>query len=218
MIKPHEDFWKLFKNTKGAFSTAEAVALYNIVDSAKDGKFLELGTHKGKSALAIAWGIRSSCYSSLDLVEPEFSNTDWLKEVGKKVSDSTPYLKIKLIPNYSLNIIPDYDKLSFVFIDSGAHDDMVMDEVKALDDKMIDGGIIAFHDFKNQFTAVERAYNYLLSTGRYEEIKIDWDEIFAYVAENNLEEGNDSWHVYPELPHPPNFVGALRKKDDTRIY
>jgi len=71
---------------------------------------------------------------------------------------------------------------------------------------------IAAHDYKNQFTEVEGAYDYLVGTGKYEPIHINWQEIFDYVAEHNLEEGNNSWHLYPELPHPPNFVGALRRK------
>jgi hypothetical protein len=31
------------------------------------------------------------------------------------------------------------------------------------------------------------------------------------VSVNNLEEGNNSWHIYPENPFP-NFVGALMRK------
>jgi hypothetical protein len=87
-----------------------------------------------------------------------------------------------------------------------------MQEAKLLENRIVQGGIIAFHDYKNQFTEVEIAYDYLLSTGKYEPIGINWQEIFDYVKEHNLEEGNNSWHLYPELPHPPNFVGALKRK------
>jgi len=41
-------------------------------------------------------------------------------------------------------------------------------------------------------------------------INIDWDKIVSYVNENNLEEGNTSWH-HNELKNPC-FVGAVKRK------
>lgn len=75
---------------------------------------------------------------------------------------------------------------------------------------MVSGGIIVMHDLDSQFSAVRQGYDYLLSTGNYEEIKPDWNEINNYVNENDLNVGNISWH-HTELENP-NFVGALRKK------
>lgn len=206
-----ESFWYDFVNTRGAFSACEAIALYNIVLQSEQGVFIELGSHRGRSSMCIAAAMPT--VSSFILVEPEFADKEWcqdvLQKVNKWVNDGNNCVGYA---GYSLDIIPLYNQISFCFIDSGLHDDMVMDECKLLDGRMIDGGIIAFHDYKNQFTAVERAYNYLLSTGNYEEIFIDWDEIFKYANDNNLNDGELSWHVYPDLGHPPNFVGALRKK------
>lgn len=210
MIVPNNDFWKEFKETNGAFSTAEAIALINIANQASSGYAYEFGSHRGKSSMAIAFGLRDNI---LSLVEPEFNDVNWDKEVYDRVSGVNENVSVETMADNSLDVIPYISEhTSFVFIDSGVHDDMVMDEVKGLEDRMKVGGIIAFHDFLNQFTAVERAYRYLLSTGKYEEIPINWEEIFSYVKENNLEDGNKSWHQYPELPYPPNFVGALRRK------
>ena len=58
MIKPDEQFWKVFKETPGAFSCAEAMALIQIAALAPDGIFAEFGTHKGKSTLASIYGKR----------------------------------------------------------------------------------------------------------------------------------------------------------------
>lgn len=205
------DFWVNFTETTGAFSCCEAIALYNVVKQAKQGDFLELGSHKGRSSICIAAAMPT--VSGLYLVDPEFKDKTWSQDVLTKVSKWLPVSnKLQLFGGFSIDVIPLFSNLSFCFIDSGLHDDMVMDECKLLNGRMVDGGIIAFHDYKNQFTAVERAYNYLLSTGNYEEISIDWDEIFKYANDNNLNDGELSWHVYPELGHPPNFVGALRKK------
>jgi hypothetical protein len=46
-----------------------------------------------------------------------------------------------------------------------------------------------YHDKGSQFTRVDEAYNYLLSTGKFEEIKINWEDIFEYVKWHNLEDG-----------------------------
>lgn len=210
MIIPSKEFIEKFKSTPGAFSVCEAIALYNIIiDNAPCGEYLELGSHKGKSSQVIAKAMPSA--STLILVEPEFKDHNWVSEVVSRVNYLLPENGFGWIAGYSLNVIPEYDSLAFCFVDSGVHDDMVMDEVKLLEDRMMPNGIIAFHDFLNQFTAVERAYNYLWSTGKYEPININWKEIFDYVRENNLEEGNNSWHEKGSEEFP-KFVGALRRK------
>jgi hypothetical protein len=216
MIKlPPTEFWDKFKKTTGAFSTAEALALFNIVSDIKyDGvgdwveTYLELGSHKGKSSRVIAAAIKPS--ACLYCVEPEFSDEKWLNEFWTAITSKAT---IKAVADYSLNVIPNFDKLTFVFVDSGTHsDDLVMNECKMLEDRIIRNGVISFHDKGSQFTKVDEAYNYLVSTGKYEIVPIAWDEIFQYVKWQDLEAENNSWHQYPELPHPPNFIGALRRK------
>jgi hypothetical protein len=123
------------------------------------------------------------------------------------ISGMTPFF----VGDYSLSAIEKYNDYGYVFIDSDDHQpELVMEEVRLLEDKMIKGGIIAFHDFRNQYHGPYEGYQYLLSTGKYESIEIPWDEIRAYVSENNLEEGNDSWHMPDDKL--PCFVGALRRK------
>ena len=210
MILPSKEFLELFKVTHGALSVAESIAIMNIADLAPSGEYLELGSHKGKSGMSAAYSLKTGIFT---LVDPIFENEGLAEETIYKVSLMGGNCAVGYIADYSTNIIGWFTKpLSYVFIDSGIHDDLVMEEVKMLEDKMIEGGIIAFHDYLNQFSAVERAFNYLLSTGKFEKIEIDWQHIFDYVVSNNLEEGNESWHQYPELPHPPNFVGALKRK------
>lgn len=211
MILPSKEFIDKFKETTGAFSVTEAIGLYNVCLEAPQGDWIELGTHKGKSTTVIALAIPEKT-STLHLVEPEFKDEEWRNGASARIKEVKAGIKVLGYAGYSLNVIQKHiGQLSFVFVDSGVHDDMVMQEVKMLEDKMIPQGIIAFHDYKNQFTAVERAYDYLVSTGKYEVIPIDWDDIKKYVTENNLEEGNNSWHVYEEHPCP-NFVGALKRK------
>ena len=109
-------------------------------------------------------------------------------------------------------MIPKFDKYAFVFIDSGTHcDNLAIDESRLLKDKMIPGGIIAYHDFGNQFQKPREAAEYLVSTGEYDWVNIDWNEIFDYVRTNNLEENNNSWHEKGSNEFPC-YIGAVRKK------
>jgi hypothetical protein len=214
MITPSKEFWEIFKSTPGALSTTEAIAIMNIAAQAPKGIFLELGSHKGKSSQCIALIVSFLKEEGTFIaVEPEFTDENWKQPFVGTISRMLPESGFGWWSKYSTEMIHEYDELSFCFVDSGTHsDDLVMNETKMLDDRMISGGIIAYHDCFSQFTKVTEAYEYLLSTGKYEPIEINWQEIFDYVAEHNLEEGNNSWHQYPELPHPPNFVGALRRK------
>lgn len=221
MIKyPPIEFWELFKSTRGAMSTAEAIFMYNAcleVDEYEDGVCVEMGTAHGKSALVTLMAWKHKGRKTLFLLEPEFSKIDFLSEVHRSIKkfqnrhcDNTTCV---LLTNLSTNFLPQYNEYTYIMWDTGSHGhELVSLEKPLLEDKIIKGGVLVMHDINSQFTACTEAYQELIASGKYEAIEYDWNEIFDYVAKNNLEEGNNSWHQYPELPHPPNFIGALKRK------
>lgn len=208
---PNQNFWDVFKKTPGALSSAESIAISTVASMAPKGTYMELGVWRGKSTISALQGLSDGFFI---LVDPVFEEEEVIIEVVGTIAQANPQsVQINIAPNYSTNVIPNHDHLAYCFVDSGDHsDDLPMTEVKMLEDRMIQGGVIALHDCFSQFLRVTEAYEYLLGTGKYDPIFFDWEEIFKYVRENDLENGNDSWHQYPELGHPPNFVGALRKK------
>jgi predicted O-methyltransferase YrrM len=207
MILPSKEFIDKFKATPGALSVCESIAIMNIAAQAPESSYLELGTYRGKSALSALVTLKNG---SFDLVEPEFIDENIRHDVMTTIG-KTNNVNVNLIPDYSTNIIELYNHLCYVFVDSGSHQDgLPMQEVKLLEDRVVQGGIIAFHDFLSQFREVHEAYYYLVETGKYEEIPINWQEIVEYVKENDLEKGNDSWH-HTEMEFPC-FVGALKRK------
>jgi hypothetical protein len=220
MIIPDKKFWEVFKETPGALSSAEALAIMSVAALSPSGMWLEMGTHKGKSAMAAACGARFP--TTFCLLEPEFKDKNWESATYYAIEKALivcekDYVGVYPFPDYSTDFLVRTDVLNtfyaYVFVDTGSHGDgLPMREAKLLEDKIVPHGIICFHDYRNQFVEVEQAFEYLISTGKYEKIDIEWNEIFDYVKENNLEDGNNSWHLYPELPHPPNFVGALKRK------
>lgn len=211
MITPTKEFWEVFKNTNGALSCTEAVAIVNLAaQSPKANRCVEFGVYKGKSAISASLGLKHALFY---LIEPEFENEEFKKEVentlGKILYSSVEF---SFSPMYSTDWLKDNEReFGYVMIDSGSHQDgLPMQEVKLLEDRMVQGGIIAFHDWNSQFKEVKEASDYLVGTGKYEYIPINWDEIIKYVNENNLEEGNQSWH-HNELKNPC-FVGAVKRK------
>lgn len=210
MITPTQDFWKVFLNVPGALSTAEALAIMQVAALAEDGLFAEFGTHKGKSSLAAVYGGKPKDFYLNDLI---FEDTEIVKEVGRTIKSICDYeINLRFYQCESVKLIPQY-KYAFAFLDTGDHgEELVQSEKVLLIDAMQSGGILVLHDFKNQFTAVEKAYYELIGSGLFYPIEIDWQPIFDYVKEHDLEKDNNSWHIYNELPHPPNFVGALKRK------
>lgn len=211
MILPTKEFLEVFKKTEGALSVCESIAIMNIAaqspNEVMDGLYYEFGSYFGKSSMSAMVGFKKGRFM---LVDPIFEDEKIFTDVLKRVYDKTKDVGVGLTAGYSTDILPQLSDISYVFVDSGDHgEELVQAEVKLLEDRIVPNGIIAFHDYKNQFTAVERGYNQLVATGKYEPIPIGWDEIISYVRENNLEEGNSSWHM-PDNPFP-NFVGAVKR-------
>lgn len=236
MIIPDKDFIDRFKKCQGAFSVAESIALMNITAIVPEGvgNYIECGSNAGKSGMSAAYGLPKGTFYMIDPIfdlknreawkhtiqgEPENLAWGYVKEDGfnEMVKEritlaSNGRVTPILLGSYSEAELPKYPPYSFAFIDSDNHQwERVFSEVKILEDNMVSGGIIAFHDFGNQYIAPQEAHAYLLGTCKYDNIVIDWGTIFNYVRENNLEEGNDSWHQAGSNEFP-RYVGAVRRK------
>lgn len=214
ILKPSPEFWKVFKETSGALSCCEAVAIANIAGDAPEGVYIEFGVHHGKSAMA---ALQSMSRGLFYLVDPIFEDRELSQKILERIMTVNQFgSTLATVAKLSTEVIPEYDKYAYVMVDSGSHQDgLPMQEVKLLEDRLVAGGVICFHDYLSQFSEVKIAYDYLISTGKYSEITINWPEIIEYVKENDLENGNDSWH-HTEMEFPC-FVGALKRKGTDEI-
>ena len=84
MITPTPEFWKKFKETNGALSCTEAVAIMNLAAEApkNDGWAIELGTFNGKSAMSAMVGLNECFFMLLD---PIFDDNKVMKDLFEEV-------------------------------------------------------------------------------------------------------------------------------------
>lgn len=234
MILPSKEFLEFFKKTPGAISVCESIAIMNIANEVIKGTYIECGSHAGKSGMSAAAGLKHK--GNFYMIDPvyDLGNLEAWKHTIQEHPDNMGWLYFKeklfyngvnnniviasngkivpvLLGDYSENVLPKYDNYTYVFIDSDNHShERVAAELDIIKPKMKVGGIIAFHDFGNQYIAPREAHEQLIQSGEYENVHIDWKSIFDYVRENNLEEGNDSWHEKGSNEFPC-YVGAVRK-------
>lgn len=220
MIIPNESFLETFKKTPGAISICESVAILNLSIQAPPGVYLDCGSHAGKSAMSAAQGLQNGTFY---LVDPIYDMENKENKGWPYVNDAAfcdniieNVARNKILPvligDNSINVIPKYGPYSWVFIDSDDHqEELVMEEVRLLEDRIVSGGIVAFHDYKNQYIWPAKAHEYLISTGKFENIPIDWERIKDHVRKNNLENGNNSWHREGSNEFPI-YVGACKRK------
>lgn len=234
MQYPNETFWRRFKPTPGAIGCAEAIIISWLASQSPKGLRMDIGSHAGKAAIAASYGLAAG---DLYLVDPcyDLSNLEAWKHSVQGTPENMPWgyvnepdfkekiaenikivsameIKPRFIGDYSENVIPQFNRYSYVFIDSDDHcGGMAIREAKLLENRMVEGGIIGFHDVGNQFQDPREAINYLVGTGKFEEIIIDWKYIFDYVRGKNLESDNNSWHERGSNEFPC-YVGAVRRK------
>lgn len=233
MLIPSKEFIEKFKSTPGAFSVCESIALMNITSQVIEGNFIECGSNAGKSGMSAAYGLPKGKFYMIDpifdlsnfeawkhTIQGHPDNLAWGYVNDKNFNDavreritfaSNNIVEPILCGTYSEEEIPKHDSYSYAFIDSDNHQpERVSAELELLLPRMKQGGIIAFHDWNNQYIAPKEAHTKLIQSGEYENIEINWKEIFDYVRANNLEENNNSWHERGSEEFP-KFVGACKK-------
>jgi len=143
--------------------------------------------------------------------EPDFKE----KFIDRILTVSKGLVTPVLVGQASLDGLPmlhnQHGKFSYIYLDCDNHTKELVDaEVDYVKDKMIHDGVLAWHDFGNQFHAPRESYWRLMAEGTgWEEIPRPWEVIVPWVKERDLEKGNDTWHACDQ--EFPTFVGALKK-------
>lgn len=226
-------------NTPGAVSVTELFGLNATILSyleAREGIAVDLGSHAGRSSMVAAKVLsdknRKDHFNLVDLVY-DLKNGDWGFSILKS-ADNMPWRYVrdeffmgnilqKMECHSDLNIrllglssrqffaLNRGKKFSYVFIDSDDHQvDLVLYEAKELENSMLKGGLIFFHDYRNQYRGPSEALEYLISTDKYEEIGISWENAIEETKKSELIHDKFSWHM-PGVEFP-TYLGCVRRK------
>lgn len=207
----------------------------NLSSRVEQGHVLDLGSHAGKSTMVMSAAL--ACLGRAELihmVDPvyDLNNEQAWRQTIQGTAKNLPwgyccepsfkddvikrvYEVSSLVPVLhglsSVDFLAKYDyTFSCVFIDSDDHQpELVMHEARLLENRVKLGGLVFFHDYKNQYVGPYMASEELLKTGKYELVGVNWVTITPFVNEYRLEENNNSWHM-PGVANP-NFVGILRR-------
>lgn len=236
---PPPEIIDLFKKTPGAISLHEFFAISWLASQAPNtGACLDLGTNAGKAAIAQSSGFTASTYlhcidTVFDLENEEawkdnhmqkggpmttgwawIYDPDFKAKVMARINKASKHTVSPLLYGESvLTAIPRLgaNGVAFAFCDAdNANRELVDGIVDRLAPLMVQGGIIAHHDYWSQYIPPHEAQDRLIATGDFERITIPWGEIQEAVDSIGGDHGdNITWH-HKETARPM-FVGAVRR-------
>lgn len=230
-----QEKFRRFKEIQGAISVTEAAHLYLILSEFRVTMSFEyaadLGAHAGKSTSIASYALGNSC-ANFFLVDPlydkdnpdvwksttgtssrnyYFDQNDYNNTILNRAKEFNPNMNFFLEGIPSEEFLNKCPMLGYCFVDTDDHNATIIGkEIALLKEKMLIGGILAFHDYGNQFVPIYEAANGLVKSGLFEMVKPDMDEVNKLVDLVGGEKGNDSWHIYDSIPRP-NFVGCFRR-------
>lgn len=126
--------------------------IYDLVRTEKPSICVEVGTHKGVTALYIASALRDNEKGMLYTVDP----TDYgIENILKGFDDVRPHITYLQKKGIELEI----DNIDFLFIDGFHEYECVRDEIQHFLPRLNDGAHVLFHDCggDNEFVGVNRA-------------------------------------------------------------
>lgn len=153
----HKEIADMARGIEGWLFEAETVLLYELARKADPkGVIVEIGSWKGKSSVCMAKGAEAGTKVKIYAIDPHIGSEEH-QAGGKKVWTFDIFKEnikrmgvengVEAIVNTSVAAAKDFDKpVSMIFID-GAHDfDSVKEDFLTWFPKVIEGGVIAFHD------------------------------------------------------------------------
>lgn len=132
----------------------------------QDLKMIEIGCHMGESTMMIA---STDIFKTIYAIDPykgeekfnKIEGHSW-EDIKKEFFINTRHFdNIKLIEDYSYNVVDNFEdkSIDFIYID-GEHDyESVKKDIELYLPKLKDSGIIGGHDFSTQWPGVRRAVN-----------------------------------------------------------
>ena len=122
-----------------AASESEREFLYSLIRAIKPKIVVEIGTHKGMTALYMACALCDNGVGILHTTDPK----DWEQVANVK---KFPFLEKFIVVHKEMGEHLDINNIDFLFIDGYHEEHYVIAEVKHFLPKLSDNGVIVFHD------------------------------------------------------------------------
>lgn len=151
------DFNKATENVEGWLTEAEGLSLYNTARTIKTGNaIVEVGSWKGKSTICLGNGSRDGNRVKIFAIDPHigssehqkmFGEVDTFEEFKQNIIKAGIAEFVEPIRDTSENAAKSFDqRIEFVFIDSAHEYKFVKLDFKLWFPKVMNGGVVAFHD------------------------------------------------------------------------
>lgn len=188
---------KIVGDIKGFLTNKEGEALFNLAKKCQgNGAIVEIGSWTGTSTIWLASGSKEGNKAKIYAIDPHTGSSENQKE-GVKIWTFEEFRKNIKIAKVDDMIIPivktseevakDFDKpVELIFID-GAHEyEFVKMDFNLWFPKVIDGGIMAFHDTTSDWSGAKKLVNDEVYKSRYfKDIKLVDSITFAQKVNKN---------------------------------
>jgi predicted O-methyltransferase YrrM len=137
---------ELIKDVPGWLSDEEGEALYEYARACTGkGVIVEIGSWKGKSTICLGLGSRAGKGVKIFAVDPhaDYRHGDFKDNIERAgISDLVTPVK-----GLSQEVVSDFDEpIELLFVDGSHEEDDVRDDFEQWVPKVVEGGVVAFHD------------------------------------------------------------------------
>jgi glycosyltransferase involved in cell wall biosynthesis/predicted O-methyltransferase YrrM len=179
-----DEFDALMGRLEGGISLAEARALRRLAAGVGHGSIVEVGSYRGKSAIALARGVRDAARVppvSVYCIEPhrpftgyyggEFGAADRAR-FYQAMLDSGTSEDVALVGLSSDEVAGSWrEPVALAFIDGDHHYDGVRRDFGCWDPHLVTGGLVAFDDALDPACGPAALIREILAEGRYREVE-----------------------------------------------
>ncbi len=162
---------------------AETEMLFRYARESKNA-IVEIGSYEGKSTSCLALGSQAGSHVPIYAVDPHKGSPDILGLLAVTEIDSySTFISnmerlelldvVRPIRKTSVEASKDFNQpVGLLFVDGRHEYEFVKQDIESWTPKVVDGGIIIFHDcWAEEVTGVSRAVNELLKTGNFEKVE-----------------------------------------------
>lgn len=185
-----DELRQISRNIPGWLADEEGELLYKLAKNCTKGEIVEIGSWKGKSIVWLAEGSRAGRGLKIHAIDPHegYDGMSTLKEFRQNVEKAGVKNMVIPIVKTSEQAAKNFGKpVGFIFIDGSHEYDDVKKDFELWFPKLIDGGVMAFHDTLG-YEGPRRLVNELVYKSRnFRKVRLVNNITYAVKTEENTQ-------------------------------